>query len=80
MSRGKGVRLQRYKQGGVVDVKTFNLSEGLSWQDTAERCFNRQASDLIEWMGVRSGVGRVVRKAFQNQGNLPIKLCSIFNS
>ncbi|OLL55263.1 DNA topoisomerase IV subunit A [Bartonella henselae] len=68
MSRGKGVRLQRYKQGGVVDAKTFNLSEGLSWQDTAERCFNRQASDLIEWMGVRSGVGRVVPKGFPKLG------------
>ncbi|WP_019221700.1 DNA topoisomerase IV subunit A [Bartonella senegalensis] len=68
MSRGKGVRLQRYKQGGVVDAKTFNLSEGLSWQDTAERCFNRQASDLVEWMGTRAGVGRVVPKGFPKSG------------
>ncbi|MBL8582622.1 MAG: DNA topoisomerase IV subunit A, partial [Rhizobiaceae bacterium] len=33
MARGKGVRLQRYKDGGVLDVKTFALDAGLSWQD-----------------------------------------------
>ncbi|WP_019223508.1 DNA topoisomerase IV subunit A [Bartonella rattaustraliani] len=68
MNRGKGVRLQRYKEGGIVDVKTFNLSEGLSWQDTAERCFNRQADDLIEWIGTRAGSGRLVPKGFLKSG------------
>ncbi|PIT69305.1 DNA topoisomerase IV subunit A [Bartonella tribocorum] len=68
MNRGKGVRLQRYKEGGIVDAKTFNLSEGLSWQDTAERIFNRQADDLIEWMGIRAGVGRLVPKGFPKSG------------
>ncbi|MBX4335552.1 DNA topoisomerase IV subunit A [Bartonella raoultii] len=68
MNRGKGVRLQRYKEGGIADAKTFNLSEGLSWQDTAERCFNRQADDLIEWMGIRAGVGRLVPKGFPKSG------------
>ncbi len=68
MNRGKGVRLQRYKEGGIVDVKTFNLSEGLSWQDSAERCFNRQAGDLIEWMGTRAGSGRFVPKGFPKSG------------
>ncbi|MCZ2328186.1 DNA topoisomerase IV subunit A [Bartonella sp. F02] len=68
MNRGKGVRLQRYKSGSVVDVKTFNLSEGLSWQDAAERSFNRQANELIEWMGTRAGVGRLVPKGFPKSG------------
>ncbi len=68
MNRGKGVRLQRYKEGGIVDVKTFNLSGGLSWQDTAERIFNRQAEGLIEWMGMRAGVGRLVPKGFPKSG------------
>ncbi|ENN93685.1 DNA topoisomerase IV subunit A [Bartonella bovis] len=68
MSRGKGVRLQRYKDGGIVDAKTFNLSEGLSWQDTAERSFNRQADELIEWIGTRAGVGRLVPKGFPKSG------------
>ncbi|USP01703.1 DNA topoisomerase IV subunit A [Bartonella taylorii] len=68
MNRGKGVRLQRYKEGGILDAKTFNLSEGLTWQDTAERCFNRQVNDLIEWMGTRAGGGRLVPKGFPKSG------------
>ncbi|AQX22934.1 MULTISPECIES: DNA topoisomerase IV subunit A [unclassified Bartonella] len=68
MSRGKGVRLQRYKDGGIVDAKTFTLSEGLSWQDTAERSFNRQANELVEWMGTRAGTGRLVPKGFPKSG------------
>ncbi|WP_332061073.1 DNA topoisomerase IV subunit A [Bartonella sp. CB74] len=69
MNRGKGVRLQRYKDGSTVcDAKTFNLSEGLSWQDTAERNFNRQIDELTEWIGARSGVGRLVPKGFPKSG------------
>ncbi|KZM37609.1 DNA topoisomerase IV subunit A [Bartonella bacilliformis] len=68
ISRGKGVRLQRYKDGVVVDAKTFNLSEGLSWQDTAERSFNRQADELIEWMGTRAGAGRLLPRGFPKSG------------
>src|SRR5690606_25052531 len=34
MTRGKGVRLQKYKDGGVSDVKTFTMAEGLTWQDS----------------------------------------------
>ncbi|WP_455478281.1 DNA topoisomerase IV subunit A [Bartonella sp. B10] len=68
MSRGKGIRLQRYKDGGIVDAKTFNLAEGLSWQDTADRIFSRKADDLIEWMGMRAGIGRLVPKGFPKSG------------
>ncbi|WP_332065501.1 DNA topoisomerase IV subunit A [Bartonella sp. CB189] len=68
MNRGKGVRLQRYKEGGICDVKTFNLLEGLSWQDTAERNFNRQSSELTEWIGTRSGAGRLVPRGFPKSG------------
>ena len=41
MTRGKGVRLQKYKDGGVLDLKTFALAAGLSWQDSADRTFTR---------------------------------------
>ena len=34
MARGKGVRLQRYKDGGVSDAKAFTLAEGLTWKDS----------------------------------------------
>ncbi|MBN9271401.1 MAG: DNA topoisomerase IV subunit A, partial [Mesorhizobium sp.] len=39
MTRGKGVRLQKYKDGGVLDLKTFAMADGLSWQDSADRTF-----------------------------------------
>ncbi|MGA0925149.1 MAG: DNA gyrase subunit A, partial [Lutimaribacter sp.] len=40
MARGKGVRLQKYKDGGLSDARTFVLADGLSWQDPAGRTRN----------------------------------------
>jgi len=57
MGRGKGVRLQRYKDGGLSDATTFFLAEGLSWHDPAGR--TRTATDLTEWLGKRAGAGRM---------------------
>ncbi|HSX73391.1 MAG TPA: DNA topoisomerase IV subunit A [Shinella sp.] len=37
MTRGKGVRLQRYKDGGISDVKCFAIADGLTWEDSAGR-------------------------------------------
>jgi len=64
MSRGKGVRLQRYKDGGISDAKAFKLSEGLSWTDSAGRSFNVSKSELKEWIGNRSDAGRLPPKGF----------------
>ena len=68
MTRGKGVRLQRYKDGGVSDAVTFKLEEGLTWHDTADRTYSRSASELIEWQGTRAGAGRMVPKGFPRSG------------
>ena len=68
MNRGKGVRLQKYKDGGVSDVKPFALEAGLSWQDSADRTFTRSAADLAEWTGARAGAGRMVPKGFPRTG------------
>src|SRR5690606_18704324 len=35
MTRGKGVILQRFKDGALADVRAFKKSEGLSWVDSA---------------------------------------------
>ena len=64
MARGKGVRLQRYKDGGVSDVKVFKLAEGLSWSDSAGRAFLRREDELLEWRGDRAQAGRLVPKGF----------------
>jgi topoisomerase-4 subunit A len=68
MGRGKGVRLQRYRDGGVLDVKTFAMSEGLSWQDSSGRTFTRASTDLTEWLSVRATAGRMVPKGFPRSG------------
>ena len=68
MTRGKGVRLQKYKDGGVLDVKTFAMDAGLSWQDSADRTFTRTREELLEWIGTRATAGRMVPKGFPRTG------------
>ena len=62
MSRGKGVRLQKYKDGGLSDIRAFRLKEGLTWTDSSSRLFT--TTDLAEWIGDRAGAGRIVPKGF----------------
>ncbi|WP_105385802.1 DNA topoisomerase IV subunit A [Neorhizobium alkalisoli] len=68
MSRGKGVRLQRYKDGGISDIKCFAMAEGLSWEDSAGRSFTRNKDELLEWLGDRATAGRAVPKGFPRSG------------
>ncbi|OQM77531.1 DNA topoisomerase IV subunit A [Manganibacter manganicus] len=68
MTRGKGVRLQRYKDGGVLDIKCFTMAEGLSWRDSADRTFTRPQAELTEWIGNRAAAGRMVPKGFPRTG------------
>ncbi|MCB1342023.1 MAG: DNA topoisomerase IV subunit A, partial [Pseudooceanicola sp.] len=62
MGRGKGVRLQKYKDGGLSDATTFTLADGLSWLDPAGR--TRTETDLAEWLGKRAGSGRMAPRGF----------------
>ncbi|HLM38083.1 MAG TPA: DNA topoisomerase IV subunit A [Microvirga sp.] len=64
MTRGKGVRLQRYKDGGVSDAKVFKLKEGLTWKDTAGRTWTVAKEDLRDWIGDRTEAGRLPPKGF----------------
>ncbi|MGH6858255.1 MAG: DNA topoisomerase IV subunit A, partial [Methylocella sp.] len=64
MPRGKGVRLQKYRDGGLSDAKVFYLREGLSWKDSAGRAFNVPAPDLPDWIGNRAEAGRLPPKGF----------------
>jgi topoisomerase-4 subunit A len=68
MTRGKGVRLQRYKDGGISDIKCFAMDTGLAWEDSAGRAFNRNKDELLEWMGDRASAGRTVPKGFPRSG------------
>ena len=62
MTRGRGVRLQRYKDGAMSDVKVFATAEGLTWTDTSGRTWT--VTDLTEWRGERAGAGRLPPKGF----------------
>ena len=62
MAKGKGVRLQKYKDGGLSDAVTFVLAAGLSWKDPAGR--TRTESDLAEWLGGRATAGRMAPRGF----------------
>ena len=62
MTRGKGVRLQRYKDGGMADAKVFTMEEGLSWLDSSGRTWT--VKELDEWRGNRAQAGRLPPKGF----------------
>ena len=62
MGRGKGVRLQKYKDGGLSDATTFTLAAGLSWLDPAGR--TRTETELSEWAGKRASAGRMAPRGF----------------
>jgi topoisomerase-4 subunit A len=64
MMRGRGVRLQRYKDGGLSDVKTFQATDGLTWIDPAGRTYTLAIKDLADWRGNRADAGRLAPKGF----------------
>ena len=64
MTRGKGVRLQKYKDGGVADAKTFDLAAGLTWQDSSGRTFTRSRDEMKDWIGKIAEAGRVAPTGF----------------
>ena len=56
MGRGKGVKLQSYKQGGLADLTTFNAETGPEWVEGGGR--RRQWPDWKDWLGKRAQTGR----------------------
>jgi topoisomerase IV subunit A len=64
MTRGKGVRLQRYKDGNVADVKVFSITDGLQWQSSDGRTYTVARPELDEWIGKRAEAGKLPPKGF----------------
>ena len=62
MARGRGVRLQRYRDGGLSDARAFALAEGLDWIDSSGRTWT--VTELKEWIGQRAAAGRQPPKGF----------------
>jgi topoisomerase-4 subunit A len=61
MSRGRGVTLQGYKDGGLSDVKVFRRADGLTWQ-LGDR--TRTETALSGWLGNRAGAGKMPPNGF----------------
>jgi len=68
LTRGRGLRLQRYRDGGVSDMEIFSNEEGLIWQDAGGRTFKRQGTELSEWLGNRGETGKTVPRGFPKSG------------
>ena len=66
MTRGKGVRLQKFKDGGLADLTTFKDIEGLSFIDSAGR--TNAVADWKVLQGKRAGAGRLAPRGFSRQG------------
>src|SRR5215210_1608631 len=64
MGRGRGVRLQRFKDGGLSDAKSFRGADGLTWTDAAGRVFTLSLKELADWRGNRADAGRLAPKGF----------------
>jgi topoisomerase-4 subunit A len=62
MTKGKGVRLQKFKDGGLADARAFVLKDGLSWIDSSGRTWTVDA--LKDWLGERAQAGRLPPKGF----------------
>jgi topoisomerase-4 subunit A len=61
MTRGRGVRLQRYLDKGLSDVTTFNAGDGLTWVDGAGRTQTLTMKELKDWRGERAQAGRIAQ-------------------
>ncbi|MBL94892.1 MAG: DNA topoisomerase 4 subunit A [Alphaproteobacteria bacterium MarineAlpha3_Bin5] len=61
MSRGRGVILQRYKNGGLSDLQAFVWENGVSWMTASGK---RSELNLENWVGKRAGAGLIKPKGF----------------
>jgi topoisomerase-4 subunit A len=64
MTRGQGVLLQRYKDGGMSDLKTMTKAEGLTWTMGGKEGRTRTETELLPWLGKRGNAGRLVPRGF----------------
>ena len=62
MPRGKGVKLQSYREGGLRDAIVFKAEEGAAWIDSAGR--TRVWAEWREWIARRAAAGKLAPKGF----------------
>lgn len=64
LAKGQGVTLQRYKDGGMADVITLKLEDGLSWAMGGDSGRTRMEKDLLPWKVARGAAGRLPPNGF----------------
>ena len=64
MSKGQGVTLQRYKDGGLADAICFRMSDGLSWAMGGDSGRMRTENDMSLWRVARGAAGRLPPQGF----------------
>ncbi|WP_425228392.1 DNA topoisomerase IV subunit A [Sphingomonas sp.] len=64
MSRGQGMQLQRYRDGGLSDAITFVFAQGLSWPMGGDSGRTRNEADLGPWRAARGAAGRMPPTGF----------------
>jgi len=62
MPRGKGVKLQSYREGGLRDAAAFGADDGMTSVDPSGR--TRAWPEWREWLGRRAGAGKLAPKGF----------------
>ncbi len=64
MTRGQGVALQRYKDGGLSDATSLAMAQGLSWTMGGDSGRTRTETDLLPWRAARGAAGRMPPNGF----------------
>ena len=64
MTRGQGVTLQRYRDGGLSDATTFKLEVGLSWAMGGDSGRTRTETEIGMWKVARGAAGRLPPQGF----------------
>ncbi len=72
MSRGRGVRLQKYKDGDLSDARVFRAEDGLTWIDGAGRTFT--VKGFSDWLGARAQAGRMPPNGFPKNNKFGVKM------
>lgn len=61
MAKGKGITLQKIKDGSLADAKTFRLKEGLTYTSAGAE---KKVSDIKPWIGERAQAGKLPPNGF----------------
>jgi topoisomerase-4 subunit A len=64
MSRGQGMQLQRFRDGGLADAITFVFAQGLSWPMGGDTGRVRTEADMGPWRTARGAAGRMPPTGF----------------